>query len=702
MPIMPNKRLGDVPYRGATGTSAATYLQPTRQDPRFIRTVTDELTSTFGALGNAIDRIAEVRRREDEREANYRIAQGVDWFKNRWNGQDVKDEQTGEWKHIPGVVDRTWQEMDADRTTSLDEMRNLRDEFRKSDIYTTMTSAQRAIFDKSWQFKENEFARAAQDNHTKLQATKIAEQNKAMDLFDDNNVQMVEGSDSETFEATAENAAARKIFRRYGSSVYSEYDINDERFSFDSILFKGDKVGAKLTEEEEAKYARMREEYESILKSYQVNRITNLTRLAGKDVPGADVMLQEARETIYEMEGKTPQGLQIGYDRGDGNPPVLKEATISDLQAKALHKVVDSAEKALKETRERKDFAIKEKVFADKKVELTDIRLNLLNPASVANPIPSYDAYKAQLREEPNLTDEQEQALLKEYRDLVDYQGKYFSDLKKHQEAVLKAADKEKSAHGFIMEIDGQQVFMPASGFASKSEPSTVDEFFESNETWQNPKSTLIKVESARMAGRLNEADYKKYRAYGEMLLEDKAKEEWLKMYPKLGIKEQYDLGVGTKADELTSDQKKARNKIKNQFGETSAYYRYIQGGVYAKKAGAAGTVDWLADSFDQGEDEEFIPPEVMADVYKTTLRLARAGVDPEEAVRQLIAPSIEDGISRSILERVSDPDYFREIVDKVRTENGYSADLNQSLTDQVMKSQEYRRSAGSTTGTNE
>lgn len=626
-----------------------------------------------------------VKDREDTNEANYRIAQGVDWFKNRWNGQDVKDPQTGEWHRVPGVVDRTYEELENDHTTPMDEMDRLKKEFRETDIYRTMTPDQRRQFDRSWGFKENEFFRAARDHYLNLKANHRKKQMAVEDASDDNAVMQVEASSLETFQATAEQAAARKLYRRYGSSVVSSVNPHDPQFIFEDIRFRD--PNGKEADINDPRYTKAFREYQAIVQSYQTNRITNLLRVAEQDAPGADAYIAEARKTIWEMEGKDWRGEPIIYagsktKEGEVVSEETKIGTITELQGKALHSLVDSAEKKLKTLREQKVIKVNEKNFKERKDYLGELRLTLMDSTKTATTVLDYQAYENKLHNDPNLTDAQEQALLGKYRELEKYQKKFIADKAKYDKEVADGIAEDRAVNGYVRE-DG--AFVPASAFAKKTDASAVVEFAESESLWSNPKSALIKVEAARMAGRLSKADYEKYRGYGEMLLEKDAETAWLKIYPKLfNIEDAQTYGYGK--SELTSGEKKERKKYRDEHGEESSQYKAL-GGIYAKKQGYTGSsIDFLADSLEKGEEEELIPAETMVKVYRTVKRLARAGVDPEEAVRQIIAPTIESGVARDLEARIGDPDYFRDIVDKMQLETGYEDDLKANVSAQRIR----------------
>jgi hypothetical protein len=66
-------------------------------------------------------------------------------------------------------------------------------------------------------------------------------------------------------------------------------------------------------------------------------------------------------------------------------------------------------------------------------------------------------------------------------------------------------------------------------------------------------------------------------------------------------------------------------------------------------------------------ENESLVPIETLPKVYDTVLRLAKAGVDPADAVRAILQPAIEEGLRRDLNERLSDPDYFTSIVSNFR-----------------------------------
>lgn len=662
---MPNYDLGD----------RKLGVLPNVPSPRIrIAEMGAEVASAGRAVAHSIDRIAmmqkrnaEAQERIDTREANYRIAEGVDWFKNRWNGQEVQNPQTGEWEHVPGVIDRTWQEMESDGTNPMEEMERLKTEFRETDIYLKMTPQQRQIFDRNWTFKENEFHRAAQIRHIELQKKRRDDENARLNLEDDTYVVDGMGMSSPDFEERVRHSAARKVFRKYGSAVTSDVNPEDPNFNIANIAIKGMKEDDPRAQ---ALRSQMEADYDNLQTAYRKARVVKLAELAKADVPNADAFLDLARETLEtQMEGVIPE-----------------------VETKALGSEIDKAKQYLTKTREAKDLKDKTKTYDELKVGVVEkAELALLDSEKVLSEALDYDGFEKQVTV-ANLTAEQKSDLLKRYRTLVNYQDKYINDLAKYEAKQKEAADKERNEHGYI---DKRGIFIPASSFVSKTEMEATIEFGEGQALWQDPKTALLKVEAARMAGRLSESGYKRYRSYGEMLMRKEAEAAWLKCYPQLKLDVAANGGYGLDEDDLTPQQKEYRKRYNSRYPGTPNAFT----GVYARKAGSErgeDDIDWLADSLshDVGEDEEeeLVPAETMAKVYDTVVRFATAGVDPTDALREIIAPSIQKGVSMDIEKRVSSPDFFKEVLGKLYDEMGSGTTLRQNLTDQRIKSAEARK----------
>ena len=72
------------------------------------------------------------------------------------------------------------------------------------------------------------------------------------------------------------------------------------------------------------------------------------------------------------------------------------------------------------------------------------------------------------------------------------------------------------------------------------------------------------------------------------------------------------------------------------------------------------------------------ISPATWAKIYETALRLKRNGVALPEAIRQVVAPTLQAGVERTLAERLSQADYFNQIIASSHAETGFVNDLNQ------------------------
>jgi hypothetical protein len=148
-------------------------------------------------------------------------------------------------------------------------------------------------------------------------------------------------------------------------------------------------------------------------------------------------------------------------------------------------------------------------------------------------------------------------------------------------------------------------------------------------------------------------------------MLDEKSRQAWEKVYPT--IKDLVKSGYGKM--ELSPEEMKYRKE--NSIPEA----------IWAKRGIAGSPVDWVADSleYNGGENydngtEEIIPLETMSQIEDTVQRLSRNGVDPTEAIRQIVAPTIEMGFRRNLVERLKDEQFFNAIVERFRLESDTDA----------------------------
>lgn len=310
-------------------------LDPTPMRPRLAPSIWGEagrdVGGAFRAAGAALDRIAEVKDRADRQDAEYAVMQAIDFFRNGWNGYERKDE-AGRWQHVPGVADRTWREMDADGTTSMDECAKLAKAVREQDFYKGLTPGQRRWFERSWRFRENEFRRAAEANHARLTVTRRAEKTKEqIEYRGAKVVAPTYGTEDGTYERTARWAALRNFADLQGTMVTNPEVLDDPAATFGDLKWRGG-----LTDEErERKLA----QYRDCALSYDVNRITALQQAASNGLPlGA---MPSAR--CLEKADEVTDGLRGGGLITDAQAAAIKAET---QKARAQHGRVLAARQA--------------------------------------------------------------------------------------------------------------------------------------------------------------------------------------------------------------------------------------------------------------------------------------------------------------------------------------------------------------------
>lgn len=686
----------------------------------------------------------EAQDRADEREAQWAVAQGVDFLKDRWNGRDVQDASAdGGWRHDPGVADRTWQEMEADGTTPMDEARRIEAEFRDTPAVQDLTPAQRERFERAWRFKANEFMRSAGLLHVRQRGERIASRNKALQEANEAQVRAAYGSASEgdaEYRAVRNWAALRNWAMVKGSLVENPEVLDDPAKGFADLRFRGGTPPPERLEQ-------WRRELDAVCRSFDVHRAETLMSAAadGQGVGryGPDAALARARQIVDELSGAahgmrpdgTPRGTGwLGGQRAadgavftecaerdasvrgaDGEEvdfPMLvpgltddeREAVVNmaacgetdeELYASAKRKaaahakgriaagksvwadsgtgpaLIDGAERArllakADAAARRLDSAKTEagrRAFDARRVEMGRLELDCADPerAGVALRALDYGRYEREVAGDASLTDAQRVALLSDYRKLCSYRDRYDADLKAHQAKAAAALDRDRSEHGWVRE-DG--AFVPASAFPKATEYGADREFNEESAAWQNPRSAMARLEAARMTGRLSEADYRRWYAYGTMLMDRDAQTWWFRNYGKFNLEGLARLAYG-EAD-VGRAVKEARRR--------DALYSSKEG-LYYLRPGQAGRPQMDAASFvadtlalDRDGSEALVPLEALPKVYDTVRRFARAGVDPADAVRAILQPALEDGLRRELADRLSSPDYFRAVVEDFRT----------------------------------
>lgn len=589
---------------------------------------------------NALDRIAEVQLRADFREAENAVMKATDFVKNGWNGYDTRDGQTGQWSHVPGVADRTWREMRADGTNPLDESRRLCRAVRDQEFYKALSARQRKAFERKWLFHENAFMRSAQQRSMALRQQRVEDETKENVAWRGERVGECYGDDAK-FDRAAKWAATRNYADMLGTAITNPEVFDDPELDFATAEAKGliKWRGGKLSDEEREKKLR---EYRRTRAAFVVNRITALHSAAAN---GMGIGEYAGADAVNKAEYLTNCLVEAG-----------------EINEEQANRIFAQGEKALKSYEGLRDEA-RTRAYKEELASIGEIELALSDPKKVDETGRglNYEAFCEDLaKRRPDLTKEQSVSLRGEYRKLCAYNEKYRADLKKFNDKQIAADAADRAQHGYVNE-DG--VFIPASAFPKESDPKANDEFDDADGVWQNPRTAMAKLEAARMTGRLSKADYEKHYAYGKMMMDEAAQKWWLANYGKFNFEGLMKTAYGE--TDVSRDLEKSRSR--QTYGKAAS-------GIFAARRGTAkaymGAADLVADSLalDAREGaEELVPYDVLPKVYDTVRRLARAGVDPAEAVRAILQPAIQAGIDRDLNARLSDPDYFNAVVEDFR-----------------------------------
>lgn len=589
---------------------------------------------------NALDRIAEVQLRADYREAENAVMKATDFVKNGWNGYDTRDGQTGQWSHVPGVADRTWREMRADGTNPLDESRRLCRAVRDQEFYKALSARQRKAFERKWLFHENAFMRSAQQRSMALRQQRVEDETKENVAWRGERVGECYGDDAK-FDRAAKWAATRNYADMLGTAITNPEVFDDPGLDFATAEAKGliKWRGGKLSDEERERKLR---EYRKTRAAFVVNRITALHSAAAN---GMGIGEYAGADAVNKAEYLTNCLVEAG-----------------EINEEQANKIFAQGEKALKSYEGLRDES-RTRAYKEELASIGEIELALSDPKKVDETGRglNYEAFCEDLaRRRPDLTKAQSVSLRGEYRKLCAYNEKYRADLKKFNDKQIAADAADRAQHGYVNE-DG--VFIPASAFPKQSEPGANKEFDSASGVWQNPQTAMAKLEAARMTGRLSKADYEKHYAYGKMMMDDSAQKWWLANYGKFNFEGLMKTAYGE--TDVSRDLEKSRSR--QTYGKAAS-------GIFAARRGTAkayvSAADLVADSLalDEREGaEELVPYDVLPKVYDTVRRLARAGVDPAEAVRAILQPAIQAGIDRDLNARLSDPDYFNAVVEDFR-----------------------------------
>jgi hypothetical protein len=615
--------------------------------------VGDSFNRAANSIGDAARAISAAMETSARREADSLHTDYLRGGREAINGKMEYDENgkpTG--KSVGGIVDKQYDPNNKD-ISPITDFAEWERSFFESDKWKNASSSAKEKFRERIQVDQQRFFEAVNGLYDRNKMTWAKIEKTRADGESDNKAQASFFSELHLFNYASQESSIEKAVRAMGSAVKNPEVIYKEGFDESEIEFA----------HEDAKKA-YHELVRQNLKDYDSRRMNEIFAAAkgGTDVNGmtSEDLLALAEEGIEQMKGQEEEGIIYTKPEIEKYQRDLAAARAEIAERRNREKIARNGASMDKFTLELSDFQ-------------TDLNDPRMNPLEIKMDL---DGFTDRVDADENLTPLQRNKLIQDYGRMVKYQKKYSDDLEAFKkEAAEKgaAADAQfKSTHGFIDE-DG--VFNPASAFPQKSDPATIDEFStELSPIWADPKTALLKIKAAKMVGRLSVSDYKMYTAHAAMLMDEKAQAAWLKLFPKVNLGILTKIGYGT--DEKTEEQKNAYRKFTASYGKDF-------GGIYAKTRGNAGrksTVDWLNDSLEKDDTEELITADVLTKVYDTVRRFARAGIDPEEAIRQIIAPTIASGIERRLDERLTSEDYMLELMDKTSREGGEGIGLGRAV----------------------
>jgi hypothetical protein len=429
----------------------------------------------------------------------------------------------------------------------------------------------------------------------------------------------------------------------------------------------------------------------ALREALRIKQVQGIDEIHGESAMNEIKAAEDAGDeaTLEALAKKDWRKSAYGIDPTDGKEKILSSYDQmlgrEGFGDKAAHALKSQAETALRRVRSAKEKAqydtrvVNEKRYYD---ELAEERMNVIDPERIGNSSITVSAYRKKLDADTTLDPQAKKQMLAEAASIEKYRTDYWDAIKKHQDEVKDKLDKHKSQYGFFVKdgknADGSDkwTFHPSTAFPKTTDTYAAKRFAYESPIWNDPNHARIELKAAAVSGSVSEAFFKERLKHCDTMLDEKSRQAWEKVYPT--IKDLVKSGYGKK--EISPEEKKYREE--NSIPEA----------IWAKRGIAGSPVDWVADSleYNGGEDydngtEEFIPLEVMSQIEDTVQRLSRNGVDPTEAIRQIIAPTIEMGFRRNLVERLKDEQFFNTIVERFNLENNTSAKMK-AATSQYLK----------------
>lgn len=582
-----------------------------------------EISGAFGAWGNALERMSAVKQRADEREGEYAVMQATDYCKNGYEGWE-KPLDNGGSEHQRGVLDLTYDELARKKTTIGEETTKLLDSVRAQDFYKRLSPSQRAVFERKWVFRRNEFLRSAETAHQRLTQNHIASELKGMIAKRGDMVAAV-ANNTPNYTHTARWAATQNMKDIASSEIENPEIFDSGELDWEAAVW-GNKIkwrGGPLTDEQKAKKI---EQYRNALFEYDIRRISIFQqagargegmKLADGSVLTPEACLDAADRMTEQME--TYKRVERNPETGELVPYLTKEqAGAIRKNTKDARKVLEGVRAALKKT-SAEEFA---KDFRARTQGLDDTRVAFAKRAEMET-LESYAARIDSAIESDALDEKTGEAYIDAYRQVLGN--------------IDFLREKEAKGDGVWVKIKNRKgqlidVFEP---FVNGSPKSTVDEAYKAKYSavsrggektiWDDPVAAMDELEYDYHRGRIPVSFYEAELSRGKMLTNIKAKAAYVKVF-----------GADDWLERLNRDDEPIKyTKGKNRFIS-----------VWAKTKDWSGksAVDWLEDAQDNGwfeKGEELITDEQRKKIYDTVCQLAEEGVNPEDAIRQLIAPTL-------------------------------------------------------------
>lgn len=238
-----------------------------------------EMGGALGAVGNALERIAAVKQRADERESDYAVMQATDYCKNGYEGWDKPDGKGGSVRQR-GILDFSYDELQRGNTTIGKETTALLDSVRKQDFYKRLSPSQRAAFERKWQFRRNEFLRSSETAQQRLTQKHIADELKGM-ISKRADMVAAQANNTPNFTRTARWAATQNMKDIASSEIENPEIFDSGELDWETAVWQ-DKIkwrGGALSDSEKTKKI---EQYRAALFEYDVRRISLFQQAGAK------------------------------------------------------------------------------------------------------------------------------------------------------------------------------------------------------------------------------------------------------------------------------------------------------------------------------------------------------------------------------------------------------------------------------------